>query len=191
MRKLSLLVICCAALVALAAPATAAAQRRFPPRSVRDVYVPSREVSLVVGVLSYDPADDKNFPMAALRFDWRLSRYIRSELGFGYALAELSDPAGADMNSSLLAATVGLRAELPLPVVRPYVGAAVGLFGRFDAEDEGDQFVRPTQAFPVGVRLAFSQRVALRGEVRFRFDEHRGGGSAVDVEKTGGLSFSF
>jgi hypothetical protein len=147
-----------------------------------------------VGALSYDRADDDNFPMAALRVDWRLRHWLRSEVGIAYALADIPRPgataADDDINSSLLAATVGLQAELPVPYVRPYVGASAGLFGRFD-EEGGDRFVRPTMAFPVGVRIPFSSRLGLRAEARFRFDEHEDGRSSPDVEQTVGVSIGW
>ena len=186
-------------------PAAAQAQRvvvrrgRAPSHVVqprRSSYRPvaSRQLSLSVGALRYDRADDDNFPMAALRVDWRLQHWLRSEIGLSYALADIAvpgAPAGDDeINSSLLAATVGLQAELPLPYIRPYVGAAAGLFARLD-EKGGDRFVRPTMAFPVGVRIPFSSRLGLRAEARFRFDEHEDGRSAQDVEQTVGVSIGW
>jgi hypothetical protein len=159
---------------------------------------PSRQLTLSVGALRYEPDGDDNHPMAALRADWRLRRWLFSELGASYALADLDptpgDPADEDVNSSLVTATVGLRAELPWPYVRPYVGAAAGLFARFDGDTDtrdGDSFVRPTLAFPVGVRLPLTSQLALRAEARFRFDEHRDGASVPNVEQTVGLSFRF
>jgi hypothetical protein len=194
-RLRPLLVVCALALL----PAVTQAQWRITRRSSSSYYhgpsTPWREATLVVGVLNYDFANDDNFPMAALRFDWRLTRYLRSELSIAYAVAQVDDPDGSgDMNASLGAATVGLRAELPIPFVRPYVGAAMGLFARLDerSDDEGGiRSIRPTHAFPVGVRIPLSDRVALRGEARWRFDQHPGGATAVDVEKTAGLSFAF
>ena len=193
-RLRPLLVVCALALL----PAITQAQWRVSRRSsssYRQPATPWREATLVVGVLNYDFADDDNFPMAALRFDWRLTRHLRSELSFAYAVAQVDDPAGdGDMNASLGAATVGLRAELPFPFVRPYVGAAMGLFARIDERDTdegGVRSIRPTHAFPVGVRIPLSDRVAVRGEARWRFDQHRGGLTAVDIEKTAGLSFAF
>ncbi|HEX6629740.1 MAG TPA: hypothetical protein VF048_01560 [Gemmatimonadaceae bacterium] len=162
----------------------------------RGAYQPvsSRQLSLSVGALRYDRADDDDFPMAALRVDWRLRRWLRSEVGLAYALADIPRPDATagddDINSSLLAATVGLQAELPTPYVRPYVGAAAGLFGRFD-EEGGDRFVRPTMAFPVGVRIPFSPRLGLRVEARWRFDEHEDGRSSPDVEQTVGVSIGW
>ena len=156
-------------------------------------YEPSRHLSLMVGVLDYDFAGD-NFPMAALRADWRLTRFLRSEVDVTYALGEVADTAAgaptAERNTSLGTATVGIQAQLPFRYVRPYVGAAVGLFGRLD-EGDGASFVRPTHAFPVGVRVPVSPRLMLRGEVRFRFDQHENNTTAENVERTAGLSFAF
>jgi hypothetical protein len=153
---------------------------------------PSRNLSLMVGVLNYDFADDDNFPMAALRADWRLTRFLRGEVDASYATGDVpADVAtGGERSTSLATATLGVQAELPFRYVRPYVGVAAGLFGRFD-EGDGPSFVRPTTAFPVGVRIPFSPRLALRGELRWRFDQHENNSTAVDVEQTAGLSFSF
>jgi len=181
------------------APRPTPAQRARVVQQRRAELVPGRTLTLSVGALRYEPDGDDNHPMAALRADWRLRRWLFSELGVSYALADLSMPATAtlpaeDVNSSLATATVGLRAELPWPYLRPYVGAAAGLFARFDGETddrESDSFVRPTVAFPVGVRIPFSPQLALRAEARFRFDEHRDGASVPNVEQTVGLSFRF
>jgi hypothetical protein len=181
------------------ARAPAPAQRAHVVVQRRGELVPSRTLTLSVGALRYEPDGDDNHPMAALRADWRLRRWLYSEFGVSYALASLEvagpdDPPEDDVNSSLATATVGLRAELPWPYVRPYVGAAAGLFARFDGETdtrESDSFVRPTVAFPLGVRIPFSPQLALRAEARFRFDEHRDGRSVPNVEQTVGLSFRF
>ena len=178
-------------------------QPRQPARSVvvrRDSdRMASRSLTLSVGALRYRDAADDNHPMAALRAEWRLRHWLRSELGMSYALANLdvaSDGAEAteEIDASLLTATLGLNAELPIPVVRPYVGAAVGLGARFDGDGdtyEGDTFVRPVFAVPVGIRIPVSSRLGLRAEARFRFDEQRDGRSMTNVEQTVGVSFGF
>lgn len=206
MRRFCLLAAAAALTLTPLIPTSADAQRRPTVRrspAPREVHVtrvsrqwrdmaPRRQMTLAVGVLDYYGTDSKA-PMAALRADWRLARWLRSELSVAYALAEVVIPSGTiseEVNSNLLHASLGLNAELPVPFVRPYVGAAVGLFGRFD-EDEGQDFVRPSVAVPVGVRLAFSPRMALRGEARFRFDEQLDGRSAISREYTLGLSFGY
>ena len=156
----------------------------------------SRALTLAVGVLDYDFAgrDDSSFPMAALRADWRLTRFLRSELDATYAVGDVADATVADgeRSTGLATATVGVQAQLPFRYLRPYVGAAVGLFGRFDGGDDGESSVRPTTAFPVGVRLAVSPRLALRAEVRWRFDQHEANNAtAVNREQTVGLSVGF
>ena len=191
--------------LSLLLPAGAEAQRRRRDRDddhvrvrvYRDRYrepMSTRDLSLMVGVLKYDYAED-NLPTAALRAGWRLNRFLRSELDVSYATGDVgavpgSGDAGGERNASLGAATVGIQAELPFPFLRPYAGAAAGLFGRWD-EGDGGSFVRPTHAFPVGVRLALSPRIAVRAETRFRFDEHESGPSATNTEYMAGLSFGF
>ncbi len=175
---------------------------RVQIRVYRDRYrsaVPSRNLTLAVGVLHYGPASasDDNFPMAALRGDWRLTRFLRSEVDATYALGDVDDSAAAadgERSTSLATATVGVQGELPFRYLRPYAGVAVGLFGRFDGDEDGsdgESSVRPTTAFPVGLRLVVSQRLAVRAEVRFRFDQLDNNSTASNREQTVGLSFGF
>ena len=176
------------------APARRVARRDHGPFG----YESRRRVTLGVGVLQYDLAGRETIPMAALRGDWRLSRFWRGELGVAYAFGDLPATPGvtpqprvdADgrVRAHVLAPTVGLLAELPTPYLQPYAGAAAGLFARFD---NGDDFARPTIAFPVGVRAALSDRVGLRAEVRFRFDQTPGGAAAPNRELTAGLSVGY
>ncbi len=155
--------------------------------------VPDREVQMSVGALRSED-DDEQLPMAALRVDWRLRRWLRSEVGVSYAIGTYNPSAGGVIPApsralQLGSATVGLRAEMPTPLVRPYIGVAVGLAYR--SEEDGDPFTRTMMAFPAGVRVLLSERVSLRAEARFRFDQRRAGGEAIGVEQTGGLSVVF
>jgi hypothetical protein len=156
--------------------------------------VPDREITMSVGALRSED-DDEQLPMAALRTDWRLRRWLRSEVGVSYAVGSTSRPEGStvvapDSKSLMIgSATVGLRAELPARFVRPYIGVAGGLTYR--DEEDGSRYVRTMMAFPTGVRFALSDRVSLRAEARWRFDQRRTGGEAVRVEQTGGLSVVF
>lgn len=209
----SRLVLAAVAVLAVlpATPAVADAQRvvvrRHPPaeRATTRVVVqrrpaaPSRQLSLAVGALRYDRDGGGQHPMAALRADWRLRHWLRSEVALSYALADLDFPTAdplvsEEVQTSLVAGTVGVQAELPGRWVRPYVGVAAGLFGRFEGDGEardGEHTVRPTLAVPVGVRLPLAARLGIRAEARWRFDEHRDGRSSPAVEQTVGLSFGF
>ncbi len=195
--------LCLVALAALAAmPAAAHAQdRRRDDRRVGTMRIsfdrrertPDREITMSVGALRSQD-DDKSLPMASLRTDWRLRRWLRSEVGVSYAIGSIDVPAGGITPASsrslqLGSATIGIRAELPSSVIRPYVGAAVGLALR--DEEDGPSYVRTMMAFPAGVRFILSDRVSLRAEARFRFDQRRFGGEAVGIEQTGGLSVVF
>lgn len=151
-----------------------------------------REVTLGVGVLQYDLGARETIPVASLRGDWRLSPLWRGELGLAYGFGDLPRAPGAAgvglVSTHVLTPTLGLLAELPTPYLRPYAGAAAGVFARFDADDD---FVRPTLAFPVGLRAVLSPRVSLRAEARFRFDEQQVGGAAPNRELTAGLSVGY
>ncbi len=191
------------ALLLLPAPSPAQSRRdrdgdRRQVRTIRLSYerrdrAPDREVQMSVGALR-SADDDTQLPMAAMRVDWRLRRWLRSEVGLSYAIGTYN-PAGNGVIPApsralqLGSATIGLRAELPAPFVRPYVGVAVGLAYR--NEEDGDPYTRTMMAFPAGVRVPLSNRVSLRAEARFRFDQRRAGGEAIGVEQTGGLSIVF
>lgn len=154
---------------------------------------PDREVTMSVGAYRSQD-DDKNLPMASLRTDWRLRRWLRSELGASYAIGSIATPGGGliappDQTLQIASATVGIRAELPTQFIRPFLGVAAGLAYR--NEEKGTSYVRTTMAFPAGLRFVLSDRVSLRAEARFRFDQRRTGGEAVGVEQTGGLSVVF
>ena len=184
-----------ALVVLVLAPGVADAQRgRYSYRSERCCDgMPSRQLSMTVGILDYDFLD-KNFPMAGLRAEWRLSRHVRSEVNLSYALAETERETlegTEDVYSSLVAATVGLQAEMPLPGIRPYIGIATGFFGRLDDEEDGARFFRPTHQIPVGLRVPITSRIGLRGELRYRMDAGQSGGHADNMEMTGGLSWRF
>lgn len=189
------------ALALLPAAVSAQSDRDRDTRRVRTVRlsferrdrVPDREITMSVGAFN-SRNDDKNLPMASLRTDWRLRRWLRSEAGISYAIGSIDVPASgatpaASRTLQFGTATVGLRAELPLAFIRPYVGIAAGLTRR--DEEGGDPYIRTTMAFPAGVRIMLSDRVSLRAEARVRFDQRRTGGEAPGIEQTGGLSVVF
>ncbi len=154
---------------------------------------PDHEVTMSVGAYRSQD-DDTNLPMASLRTDWRLRRWLRSELGASYAIGSIDTPGGGliaapPQTLQIASATIGIRAELPTQFIRPFLGVAAGLAYR--NEENGTSYVRTTMAFPAGLRFVLSDRVSLRAEARFRFDQRRTGGEAVGVEQTGGLSVVF
>lgn len=151
-----------------------------------------RDLTLAVGVLDYDRSDDDLAPMASLRAEWGLRRWVRSELALTYALADVPRPdlgANETSDAQLGGASLGIKAELPARYIRPYVGVAAGLFGRFDSDD-GEDFVRPSLSVPAGVRFRFGS-MSLRLEARWRFDEHEDGLSVPSREFTAGLGVRY
>lgn len=152
-------------------------------------------LSVQGGGLMYDREGDGTFPMAAVRVDWALGRYVRAEVGGSYARPSTTAYRPIAQNvlepyeshSTLTTATVGVQAQLPTRVASPYVGIATGLFGRFDAEG-GDRFFRPTQEVMAGLRVPVARGVGVRGELRLRLDQHQDGGTANDVEHTLGVT---
>lgn len=152
-------------------------------------------LTLQGGGLMYDREDDGTFPMGAVRVDWPLSRYVRAEVGGSFARpgTTMTRPIAQNVmeayeaHSSLATATVGLQAQLPTRIASPYVGIATGLFGRFDPAG-GDRFIRPTQEVMAGVRVPVRGGIGLRGELRYRMDQHQDGGSSDDIEHTLGVT---
>src|SRR5690606_32484879 len=92
-------------------------------------------------------------------------------------------------SSHLVGASLGIKAALPAQYVRPYVGLAAGLFGRFDSDD-GEECVRPSLAVPAGIRIRAGS-ASLRLDARWRFDEHPDGVSGPSREFTAGLGFRY
>ena len=187
------------AVLVLAPIAVSHAQQRRPVyrTTSRSVYEPRRQLSLSVGAFKYDSAGDDRFPMAALRVDWKVASWVRTEVGVTYALGDLnrSTATGERVETNLLSASLGVQGELPVhDYVRPYVGAAAGLFGRFDDDDAPTpraRYWRPMLGVPVGVRFRLPNGVGVRAEMRLRYDEQRSGASSRDFEHTVGVSFGF
>jgi hypothetical protein len=162
--------------------------------------LPRRSVTLQVGGLVSDVfiSEAQQYPTVGVLADWRISRYVLAEVGSSYTRGrvEVANHTGPvttykEETTQLATATVGMQAELPLPYVRPYVGIASGLFLRLDVPG-GDRFLSTTQAFPVGVRVPVTARMAARGEVRVRYDNHWGDqGTTLGAEATVGMSWRF
>jgi hypothetical protein len=140
-----------------------------------------RAFTVHAGGFSYDLADGHRAPMLGARMDWALSPIIVAEAGASVARieathinpAQVGTPLAGASHRDLATLSVGVQAQAPLPFVQPYVGVSTGLISQMDGPD-GDYVIRPTQAFPIGVRVPLSQHVGLRGEVRYRFDELEG-----------------
>lgn len=193
MHERRLIMSLAAALLLLpAVPAIAESQARVRIMTRSAPRLPDRDITLAVGVMDYDRGDGDLAPMASLRAEWGLRRWVRSELALSYALADVPRPdLGTDetSNAQLAGASLGIKAELPSQVIRPYVGVAAGLFGRFDSDD-GEEFVRPSLSVPAGVRVRLGN-ASLRLEARWRFDEHKDGVSVPSREFTAGLGFRY
>lgn len=175
------------AALAVAALATAPAAAQTAERGAT--------LSIQGGGFMYDREDDGTYPMGAVRVDWALSRYLRAEVGGSYARPQTTGyrpiaqnvMEAYDTHSDLVTATVGVQAQLPTRIASPYVGLATGLFGRFDPAG-GDRFFRPTQEVMAGVRVPVRGGIGIRGELRYRLDQHQDGGTANDMEHTLGVT---
>jgi hypothetical protein len=153
-------------------------------------------LSVQAGGFMYDREGDANYAMGAVRVDWPVSRYVRAEVGGSYSRPTTTVVRVIDTNhttqgipshANVFTTTVGVQAQLPTRFATPYVGMATGLFGRFDTND-GERFISTTQEFMTGLRVPVSERIGVRGELRFRFDRHQNSGTASDVEQTLGIT---
>ncbi|HEY0018195.1 MAG TPA: outer membrane beta-barrel protein [Longimicrobium sp.] len=152
-------------------------------------------VTVQGGGFSYSREGGDLIPMGAVRVDWPVSRYLRAEVGSSYARpgTTMTRPIAQGVqeayqtHSSLATATVGLQAQLPTRLATPYVGIATGLFGRLDP-DGGDRFIRPTQEVMAGLRVPVRGGIGLRGELRYRMDQHQDGVTGSNMEHTLGVT---
>jgi hypothetical protein len=159
----------------------------------------TRSATLRAGGLMYDRGGDATNAMVGLGVEWGLSRHILAEVEATWSKADGSfvnysspnNPVLIETPTHLATATAGVQAQAILGPVRPYVGMAAGLFVHVDQKDGGDRFPRYTVAFPAGLRVDIMKRLALRGELRARFDTHQDGGSGTNLEQTVGVSLRF
>lgn len=170
------------ALAMLAAPAAA----QTAPRPTT--------LSIQAGGFVYGMEGDGVFPMAAVRVDWPVNRYLRAEAGGSFArpgavihLDQYETPTAVHDHTQLFTATLGVQLELPTRLGSPYVGVAGGLFARYDPSP-GERFVAATQELLGGLRVPVNETVGVRGEVRLRLDEHEGRGTSSNLEQTLGIT---
>jgi len=147
---------------------------------------PAREITLQVGGFNHDLYGDEMSPMVALRTSWRLRDWLVTELGGMYTRPELSD----ERTVNVTGVDLGVQAEVPSFVVRPYVGLATGIHATYEPEGGARYFAPSTQAM-AGLRLRLTPGFGLRGEARYRLDQQEGGPIADNVEVTAGLTWSW
>ena len=172
--------------VRIAALGAALALAAAPCAAQSDLDWPRRSVTLQVGGLVNDYYGDETSFLAALRGDWRVRRWLRTELGASYARPE-SDTRGA---VNVVGVDLALQAELPTSFVRPYLGLGMGIHGTFEPEG-GDRYFGPSNQAMAGLRMRVTDRVGLRGELRYRMDAGQSGGYADNMEMTAGLSWRY
>jgi hypothetical protein len=157
----------------------------------------ARSVAVMAGGLMYDFEGDQTKLMLSGSADWQITKHLIVELGSTWSRFDISrldhtqNPVvSVPSTTQLFTGTVGVQGQLQLGRVRPYLGAATGVFVRYDAEG-GDRFIRPSTSFPLGVRIDVLDRFGIRGELRARFDEHQSGASGINLEQTLGVSVRF
>ena len=136
-------------------------------------------ISVVGGILSYEPSDDESFPIFSVRADHSMSEYIRLEIETSYSRPDVQqdegfvfDPSLPTKSANLFTLTAGFQARHTMGRVEPYGGISAGLFARVDDDSEGRRFSRNTFSFPFGLRIWITDHLGIRGEYRFREDNH-------------------
>lgn len=137
-------------------------------------------ISVVGEVLSYEPSDDESFPIFSVRADHSLSEYVRLEVETSLSRPDVQqdeqffyDPSLPTKSANLFTLTAGFQARYTMGRVEPYGGISAGLFARVDDDSEGQRFSRNTFSFPFGLRIWVTDHLGIRGEYRFREDNHQ------------------
>jgi opacity protein-like surface antigen len=163
------------------------------PASLRD----SWSVTVTGGVLNYELSDNEAFPAFSLRADTPISDYARVEVEAWYSRPDvqqdenfLYDPSLPVESANLFSFIVGIQLRYTLGSLEPYAGASGGVFARYDYDSEGQRFSRNTFSFPLGVRVWVTDNLGIRGEYRFRQDNHEAF-TYSSTEITGGVFWTF
>jgi hypothetical protein len=174
------------ALICLLAPTTGHAQPRITPAT--------HTLALQVGTFMFDRGGDESTASVALRASWKYNRFVWGEVGAMGSRVRRALLSGSPVTldrrerATLAGLDVGVQAQLPLPVVQPYIGVATGFFGYFEG-NSGNNLIRPSHHAMGGVRTAIGQHLGLRAELRARFDQFSDGGTSNNFEQTVGISW--
>lgn len=154
-------------------------------------------VSVVGGMLSYEPSDNESFPIFSVRADSPLADYVLVEVETSYSRPDvqqdddfLFDPSLPTKSANLFTFTAGFQFRHTFGRVEPYGGVSGGVFARYDDDSEGQRFSRNTFSFPFGLRIWVTDHLGIRGEYRFREDNHQVF-TYSSTEVTGGIFWTF
>jgi hypothetical protein len=135
-------------------------------------------------------------PYGSMRLGRELSRYVNAEVGVGYARTTTRFYSLVPVIQSFEARTpfaavdAAIQAQLPIGAFVPYVGGSVGWFKvRADPLFGGGENGPSTGAMG-GLKVLLSQRMGIRGELRYRADQ-RSAFRARDFEESAGFLYRF
>ena len=141
-------------------------------------------VTLSAGVSEFDLSGTGTAFTASARVDVPIRPVLLLEAGIGFLSA---DQQFGDTTTVLLPE---VQAQVQYPgSLSPYLGLGLGLAADFRDEEDGGTEVDPTFSIAGGVRVAVTEELGLRAELRVRGHETGFVGTTADI--TGGLSWRF
>ncbi len=135
---------------------------------------PSQGVTILGGAFLDERGEGGHHPFVSARYERWLSRWVAFEGGVTHARSERLlvsqvSPESHSVATPYTSLDLGIHLQLPLPLVRPYVGATIG-GTYFDGSNYRGSEVGITHAVMAGARVGHFRNISLRGEFRLRRD---------------------
>jgi hypothetical protein len=147
------------------------------------------EISIAAGASQFDASGTGTAPLLAIRVSGPIaSSWLLGDLGLSYASL---DEQFTTVNTRTGVAEGQVQAQWPANRFRPYIGIGGGWLHYFN-NDGGRGATAQTASGSLGLRVAASSTLLLRGEMRLRTWNARDSGFHNSAaEFTGGVGFAF
>ena len=147
------------------------------------------EISIAAGASQFDASGTGTAPLAAIRLSGPIaSSWLLGDLSLSYASL---DEQFSTVNTRTGVAEGQVQAQWPAIHFRPYIGIGGGWLHYFN-NDAGRGATARTASGSVGLRVAASSTLVLRGEMRLRtWDSGNSGFHNNAAEFTAGVGFAF
>lgn len=147
------------------------------------------ELSLAAGVSQFDASGTGTAPIAAIRMSGPIvGSWLLGDLSLSYASL---DEQFSTVNTRAGVAEGQVQVQWPVTRFRPYIGIGGGWQHYFN-NDAGRGATAQTASGSVGLRVAVSPVLLLRGELRLRtWNSRNSGFHNSAAEFTAGLGFAF